>query len=60
MDEELAMAIKVTSPDSGLGMCRYMKKIQCDSFVQTLWTDDNGIKQAYDRRAEFQLNDSAS
>jgi len=28
--------------------------------IKTLWTDDDGVKKAYDQRADFQLNDSAS
>jgi guanine nucleotide-binding protein subunit alpha len=28
--------------------------------IKMLWTSDSGVQQAYERRAEFQLNDSAS
>ena len=34
--------------------------LQSGCVGQTLWTDDDGVKKAYDQRADFQLNDSAS
>lgn len=32
---------------------------QCVADIKDLWNDDSGVHQAFERRAEFQLNDSA-
>jgi len=53
--EEMAELVQAGGQKGGSGMDEELAMA-----IKTLWTDDNGIKQAYDRRAEFQLNDSAS